>query len=301
MGDASAVRDLLRTAFAVDGPAALRRLRRLVALLAAGRVDAAALTHACRLAHTLKGAGSLLGAHALERAAHGAEDALAAIVPGRVPSGPAARALDRALTRLSRAVQAQVRPARAVSARQVELRSLRASLDDALRRWCRARGRVARLVLEGACTPVEVDLLGPVADALAQLLRNAVEHGLEAPAQRRRVGKPEAGRIVLQGRRDAGQLVLRVRDDGRGLDLARIARVARARGLLTAAADPGPRQAAQLVLQPGFSTRRRATAGAGRGMGLDLVRSLAGAAGGTLRLHPRGGRGLTVELRLTPR
>ncbi|MFO1326613.1 MAG: ATP-binding protein [Rubrivivax sp.] len=299
MGDAAAVRELLRAAFAADGAAGLRRLRRLSALLCAGRAGAVALHDARRLAHTLKGAGSLLGAAALERAAHAAEDALLPVVPGRPLAAGPTQVLGAALVRLQRAVQAQLLPGPVVVAPRVELGTLAPGLGHALQRWCRARGCRAQLVLRGARTPVEPALLGPLGDALSQLLRNAVEHGIEPPAQRIAAGKAAEGRILLSGRRVGAGLVLRVSDDGRGLDLERIARAARARGLLPAGRAIGARAAARLVLQPGFSTRRRAGLRAGRGEGLHLVQHLAQAAGGSLRLHSRGGRGLTAELHLT--
>lgn len=174
---------------------------------------------------------------------------------------------------------------------------LESRLQRNVRSTCQATGKQAVLVLEGGDTGIDSDVLNRLAEPLLHLLRNAVDHGLEPPAERRVAGKDEVGRIELALSRQGQQVVLRCRDDGRGLDLPAIRRRAAERGLVAADLPLAEDEVARLVLLPGFSTRDEVSEVSGRGIGLDVVRGWAAAIGGSVRIESRTGLGCTVELR----
>jgi len=135
-------------------------------------------------------------------------------------------------------------------------------------------------------------------DPLMHMLRNAVDHGIESPAERQRLGKPPVGRIELGFEREGNSILIRCQDDGAGLDLAAIRRTALERGLIMADQPLTDEELARLILLPGFSTRGGATQTSGRGIGMDMVHSRLLAMKGSLRIQTRAGRGCLMELRL---
>lgn len=158
-------------------------------------------------------------------------------------------------------------------------------------------GREARLVLEGEAVELDTSLVECLKDPLTHLVRNAVAHGLEAPERRRAAGKPLEGTVRVTAQQEAQVVVITVQDDGGGLDLGRIAAIARQRGL----ADPdqlSPERLQQLIFEPGFSTATEVTEVAGRGVGLDVVRRNVEAMRGTVTVSSVAGAGATFTLRL---
>src|SRR5690606_33422751 len=124
----------------------------------------------------------------------------------------------------------------------------------------------------GLDTEADREVLQALREPVMHLLRNAVGHGLETPAERRQAGKPSAGQVTLSVEASAGLLTLRVADDGRGIDMGRVADEARRRGCLEAS-EPAQdhEQLRQLIFEPGFSTAAAVSELAGRGMGLSVV------------------------------
>ncbi|MHB8903268.1 MAG: hybrid sensor histidine kinase/response regulator, partial [Thermoguttaceae bacterium] len=135
---------------------------------------------------------------------------------------------------------------------------------------------------------------------LNHLLRNALDHGLETPEQRRRAGKPETCRLRVEAVHNAGLLSITVSDDGRGIDLDALRAKVVQRGLTTA--DVAGRLAEAELLDflflPGFSTASRVTEISGRGVGLDVVHSMVQSAGGHVRVHTEPGRGTSFQIHL---
>jgi two-component system chemotaxis sensor kinase CheA len=148
----------------------------------------------------------------------------------------------------------------------------------------------------------EVEADKAVADALFEpllhVLRNAVDHGIEAPETRRHAGKKASGHVVLSAVPQGEQMVIAVRDDGGGLDPARLRQSAVASGFLTAAAAAALDDAAanDLVFAPGFSTAKAVTSLSGRGVGLDAVRSAVEALGGRVGLNSAAGEGTVIRM-----
>ncbi|MEH3147356.1 MAG: chemotaxis protein CheA [Methylobacterium frigidaeris] len=135
-------------------------------------------------------------------------------------------------------------------------------------------------------------------EPLLHVIRNAIDHGLETAGERRRAGKPEAGRILVRADRQGGQIVVSVSDDGRGIDPGRIRRRALERGLMPAEALAAMDEAAllDLIFAPGFSTAEQVSDLSGRGVGLDAVRAAAGRLGGRVAVETRTGAGTTIRL-----
>jgi two-component system chemotaxis sensor kinase CheA len=152
-------------------------------------------------------------------------------------------------------------------------------------------GKRVDVRVEGRGVPLRREVAGALADALVHLLRNAVDHGVEPPAERSAAGKPPAGRVRIAARAEGADVVLEVHDDGRGLDAAAL-RAAAAR-----AGVPGG-AATALALRPGVSTAPAAGAVSGRGVGLDAVRCAARALGGSVELTSAPGTGTTVAIRV---
>lgn len=184
-----------------------------------------------------------------------------------------------------------------IGTRMTEVAVLESRLHRNVRTTCQATDKDAALVIEGGKTLIDSDVLNRLAEPLLHLLRNAVDHGLEAPRVRQSLGKPAAGRIVLSFGRQGQQVVLRCQDDGRGLDLLAIQRRAVERGLLAEERPMTDDEIARLILLPGFSTRDAVSEVSGRGVGLDVVREWVSTMNGSIRIASKPGQGCTIELR----
>lgn len=167
-----------------------------------------------------------------------------------------------------------------------------------LRDLGRSLGKQVRLDIEGENTQVDRDVLEKLEAPLTHLLRNAVDHGIESPAQRIARGKPEEGRILLSARHHAGMLVLELRDDGAGVDLERLRAAVIERGF--ANAETGARLSEEELLAflflPGFSMRGQVTEVSGRGVGLDAVQHMVRQLRGGVRMEQRQGEGTRFHL-----
>ena len=174
-------------------------------------------------------------------------------------------------------------------------------LESRLQRTVRSTGQItgkeAMLVLQGGDTLIDSDVLNRLAEPLLHLLRNAVDHGLESPADRLSAHKPRSGRILLSFSRQGQQVVLRCQDDGRGLNLPEIQRRAVDRGLVPPEQVLSEDEIARLILLAGFSTRHTVSEVSGRGVGLDVVREWVTAMNGIVRISSQPGLGCTIELR----
>jgi len=174
------------------------------------------------------------------------------------------------------------------------------TLPRLVREVARALGKQARLEIEGRETPVDRDILEKLEAPLSHLLRNACDHGLEMPAERLAAGKPETGVIRLEARHRAGMLIVQVSDDGRGVPLPRLRQKIVEQGRATAemAAAMSSEEILEFLFLPGFSTAEKVTEISGRGVGLDVVQSLAQAVGGVVRIFTDEGRGTMFTLQL---
>ncbi len=178
--------------------------------------------------------------------------------------------------------------------RMVPLRTLFGQLHRLVYDEREQQGKAVQLVTEGGDTPLDKGLLELASEVLGHLVRNAVTHGIEAPAERLRLGKPEQGSLRLSAFATAREVRIDVEDDGRGLDTAAIgAAAARLRVPGAATADP-----AQLVFLPGLTTRASADLSGGRGIGLAAVRAAVVRRGGRIELVSEEGAGSLFRLTL---
>ncbi len=173
-------------------------------------------------------------------------------------------------------------------------------LPRAARDVARKRGRQVEVELEGAEIELDRAILEELSDPLLHVLRNAVDHGIEAPHLRLLAGKPATGRITVTARRERDRVILEIADDGKGMDPARLREAAVSRGALAAdaAAALSDREALLLACLPGLSTAEQVTDVSGRGVGLDAVKRTVEAVGGALEIDSAPGQGTRLVLRL---
>ena len=160
-------------------------------------------------------------------------------------------------------------------------------------------GKDVALEVAGQNTDLDKGILDALAEPLMHLVRNAVDHGIEHAEERIGVSKPARGTIYLNAYHQGTQVVIEVRDDGRGIDLAQIRSQAIEKGIITA--DEGRRltdsEALNLIFEPGFSTAAAVTEVSGRGVGMDVVRTVLNRLKGTVHISSTKGRGTTIQLR----
>jgi len=183
-------------------------------------------------------------------------------------------------------------------ARMVAVSSVVSRLQRAVRQAGRLLDKEVDLVIKGAETLVDGNVLNDLVDALMHVLRNAVDHGIEMPQERQSAGKDPIGHIEMSFKREGDLIIVSCRDDGQGLDIDTIRRVALRRNLIGANDMLTDDQVARLILAGGFSTRDEATQVSGRGIGLDAVHAMVEDLKGSIALRSEPGRGLTVEIRL---
>ncbi|CAH2605457.1 Signal transduction histidine kinase CheA (plasmid) [Rhodovastum atsumiense] len=176
-------------------------------------------------------------------------------------------------------------------------------LPRIVRDLARELGKKIELVMDGADTEVDRQILELIKDPLTHMVRNCADHGLENPQQRVAAGKEETGRVHLQAFHEGGHIIVRIADDGRGMDIGRIRRKAVENGLTSEAEllTMSDAQILQFIFRAGFSTAEVITAVSGRGVGMDVVKTNIEKIGGTIDLASTPGRGavFTIKIPLT--
>jgi len=161
-------------------------------------------------------------------------------------------------------------------------------------------GKEVALLLSGQQTELDKSILDAIAEPLAHLVRNAIDHGLESPEERQKTGKPAKGTIRLNAYHQGNHVVIEVADDGRGLDPALILSKALERGLLSSdeAARLSPAEVLELIFRPGFTTAEQVTEISGRGVGMDVVQSVVHRLKGAISIQSQPGQGATFVIKL---
>ena len=169
-----------------------------------------------------------------------------------------------------------------------------------LRDLARKQGKEVTLQVEGREIELDRGILEEITEPLVHILRNAVDHGIETPDERRAAGKAPVGVVTISVSRDKDHVDICVADDGRGMDPARLAQKAVEKKILTAAQayNISPQAALMLVCAPGFSTATQVSDVSGRGVGMDVVKSAVHVLGGTLSIESRVGHGSRFIMRL---
>ncbi len=201
-----------------------------------------------------------------------------------------------AFRNLAREIQESVMAIRAQSIKPLFQRMARI-----VREASDASHKQARLMTEGEATEVDKTVIERLADPLTHMIRNAVDHGLELPEERRRLGKPEVGVITLSAAHRSGRVVIEVADDGAGINRPRVRDIAVSKGLIAEDADLSEAEIDKLLFLPGFSTAKEVSSLSGRGVGMDVVRSAIQALGGRVFISSQPGKGtrLSISLPLT--
>jgi chemosensory pili system protein ChpA (sensor histidine kinase/response regulator) len=180
----------------------------------------------------------------------------------------------------------------------VPFSNLNERLYRVVRQSARELDKKAELELEGGQVELDRSVLDRIGAPLEHMLRNALAHGLEAPVARAAAGKPETGRIHIAVRQESNEIVLILRDDGAGIDLAKLYRRALEMGILAREQEMTEADLIQLVFVSGLSTAESVTELSGRGVGMDVVRNEVSAIGGRIDIATASGRGTTFAVYL---
>lgn len=160
--------------------------------------------------------------------------------------------------------------------------------------------KTIELTIVGNDVELDKTIIESINDPLTHLIRNSVDHGIEMPADRKLVGKPEKGIIILKAYHEAGQVVIQIRDDGKGLDGEALAASAINKGLITAeqAMIMSDKEKVNLIFLPGFSMAKKVTDVSGRGVGMDVVKTNLDKLGGQVEIVSEVGSGTTISIKL---
>jgi two-component system chemotaxis sensor kinase CheA len=159
-------------------------------------------------------------------------------------------------------------------------------------------GKEVNFEIVGGDAELDKSMVEKIADPLMHLVRNSLDHGLEPPQERVAAGKTSMGKLVLSARHETGAILIRIEDDGRGINRERVLQRAWNRGLIEQGVVPSDDAINMMIFEPGFSTAEQVTNLSGRGVGMDVVRRNIEALRGSLRLNNDPGKGLQVDIRL---
>lgn len=169
-----------------------------------------------------------------------------------------------------------------------------------IRDLSRSLNKEVHLELRGEETDLDKNLVEALADPLIHLVRNAVDHGIEPPEERVRVGKPREGRVLLSAEQEGDHILLTIQDDGAGMDPEKLRALAVKRGMLDAEAAQrlSEQECFNLIFQAGFSTKNEVSDVSGRGVGMDVVKTRISQLNGTLAINSAVGQGTRIAIQV---
>ncbi|MFZ2491134.1 MAG: chemotaxis protein CheA [Thermoanaerobaculia bacterium] len=203
--------------------------------------------------------------------------------------GKISRNLDRKLNELQKSV---------IEIRMVPIGQIYSKLSRTVRKVARELGKEIELVFRGEDTELDKMMIEELTDPLMHIIRNALDHGIESAEERRAAGKPAVGRITINAYQQGNSVVLDLRDDGRGIDVETIRRVAISRGLMSDKEAIDAQRAQELMFTAGFSTAASVSEISGRGVGLDVVKKNIHDLKGTIEVISQLGEGTTFRISL---
>jgi two-component system chemotaxis sensor kinase CheA len=203
--------------------------------------------------------------------------------------GKATRVLERRLHELQKGV---------MDVRMVPVGQLFEKMTRIVRRVANEQGKKVELTIRGADTELDKLIIEDVSDPLMHIIRNAIDHGLESPQERRSAGKPEKGLIQLLASQKGNHVVIEVIDDGRGINLEKVRRKAVEKGLINESQVLTEEECHDLLFIPGFSTRDEVSDLSGRGVGMDVVKSNITALSGMIEVNSQLGQGTSMVITL---
>lgn len=211
---------------------------------------------------------------------------------GMTTSSPVATGLDE-FKNLTREVQDSV-----MAIRAQPVRSLFQRMSRIIREGAAATKKNVKLVTEGETTEIDKTVIELLADPLTHMIRNAIDHGLETPADRAEAGKDPQGTVRLSAAHRSGRVVIEIADDGAGINRERVQAIATEKGLIAPDAQLSPNEIDNLLFLPGFSTAKEVSALSGRGVGMDVVKQAISKLGGRISITSQPGRGSTFTISL---
>lgn len=211
-------------------------------------------------------------------------------------SGTKNTRLQRNLNQLRR-VTAEVQKV-AMATRLIPVATLFQRVNRLVRDTSRKAGKKAEVELVGEDTQLDKTIIEELTDPIMHMVRNSIDHGIEAPADRVKAGKPQSGKVQLKAYRQADHIQIEIADDGRGLNKDRILAKARERGLIGDAVQLNDSEIFQLIFEPGFSTAEKVTDLSGRGVGMDVVKKQIQKLRGRVEIKSVEGEGTTFYLKL---
>ena len=169
-----------------------------------------------------------------------------------------------------------------------------------VRDLARELGKKVRLIIEGEDTELDKSIIEEIGDPLVHMIRNAIDHGIEPPEERKAKGKPEEGTIWLRAYNEGNMIVIEIKDDGRGIDPEAIKKKAIEKGIITPqeAENMSDKEAFMLIFKPGFSTAEKVTSVSGRGVGMDVVKTNIEKLNGIIEVDSVPGKGTTFKLKI---
>ena len=186
-----------------------------------------------------------------------------------------------------------------MSIRMVPLKNTFHKMHRIVRDMCKKLGKDVQLELLGEDTEVDKNIIEHISDPLMHLIRNAIDHGIEPGEERAANGKPVAGKIILEARNAGSDVLILIKDDGRGLNREKILKRARENGLIhKPESDLTDREINSFIFAPGFSTKDKVTEFSGRGVGMDVVTKNINSVGGLVLVDTVAGAGTTVTLKI---
>jgi len=186
----------------------------------------------------------------------------------------------------------------AMSMRMVPIRQTFQKMIRLVRDLSKKTGKIVNLVMEGEETEIDRNMVDSIYDPLVHMMRNSVDHGVQTPEERERLGKPGAGTVYLRAYQKGGNMVIEIEDDGQGLNTEKIRRKAIERGLIQETDNLSAHELNNLIFLPGFSTAETITDVSGRGVGMDVVKKAVEKLRGSVDVVSEPGNGSLFTIRL---
>lgn len=185
-----------------------------------------------------------------------------------------------------------------MSMRMVPIKATFQKMIRLVRDLAKKSGKEVTLVMKGEDTEIDRNMVEEIYDPLVHMIRNSVDHGIELPEQRSRAGKDPTGTIYLAAEQKGGNIVIDIRDDGKGLDVTRIREKAIERGIISREDQLDEKSIYELIMAPGFSTKDQVTDVSGRGVGMDVVKKSVEQLRGKMEISSTFGKGTHFQLKL---
>ncbi|MCT0228004.1 chemotaxis protein CheA [Synechococcus sp. CS-1331] len=218
------------------------------------------------------------------------------VVEHPVVAGQQSEELSRELRQLSRIAADLQR--NAMSLRMVPIRTTFQKMNRLVRDLANSQNKQITLVTKGEDTELDRNIVEALAEPMIHMLRNSIDHGIERPAEREGLGKSAEGKIEIEACHQAGGILIRIEDDGRGIDPARVLAKARERGIIDSDFNGNTHEILSLIFEPGFSTAETVTDVSGRGVGMDVVRGSISRLRGRIDVQSVVGKSTTFSIYL---